>query len=626
MMNQLSDEPTRPRSAFGRRVAVLGGIAAVAFAILFFRVWFLQVLSGDEYLAAANDNRTRTVIAAAPRGEIRDRDGELLVGNRASLALQLDPQRLPDDERERRAQLARVAEVADMPLRRVRREIRKQQALVPGGIVTLRRDVAHDLVYYVAENQAQVPALSISRVFVRDYSELADIAPHILGHVGEVTAEELETPRFRGLKAGDTVGKEGLENSYDEYLRGKPGETRIQVDALGRAKGQLASIPPIPGGNLRLTLDGDLQRAGYSALGGRYGAFVVMDAKSGEVLGMGSNPTYDPAVYTKPIPTHVWEEMNDPDLGAPKFNRATMSAYPTGSTFKPITALAALDAGIINPNSFVQDTGSIKVGDQEFTNAGNLAYGSINMVDSLRVSSDVYYYLLGQRMNGTLQLQNWARKLGFGSRTGIDLPAEFEGLVPTPEWRNDLAANDETGAQIPWSVGHNIQFAIGQGDQMANPLQVAVAYAAIGNGGSVVTPHLGMAVEDSAGRILREFAPPPRREVEIEESDRRIVMEGLHQAAQSPGGTAESVFGDFPIPVAGKTGTAERQGQADQAWFAALAPYDDPEVVVVATIEGGGWGAEAAAPAVRTILNEYFADQLAAREQAEVETVARESG
>lgn len=620
----MNDDRVRSRASLGRRVAVLGGIAAVCFAILLFRVWFLQILSGDEYLAEANDNRTRTVIASAPRGEIRDRNGEVMVGNRASLALQLDPQRLPDDEDERREQLARVAEVTGMKLSRIRREMREQLKAVPGGVVTLKRDVGHALVYYVAENQAQVPALSVSRVFVRRYTDLARIAPHILGYVGEVTAEELEMTRYRGLAAGDTVGKEGLENTYDEYLRGKPGETRIQVDAFGRSKGQLAAKPPVPGGNLRLALDGELQEAGSSALGGRYGAFVVMNVKNGEVLAMGSNPTYDPAVYTKPIPDSLWEQLNSEDLGAPIFNRATMSGYPTASTFKPITALAALDAGIINPNAYIQDSGSIRVGDQEFTNAGKVAYGSINMVDSLRVSSDVYYYLLGQKMNGTLQLQDWAKRLGFGSRTGIDLPAENDGLVPTPEWRNELAANDET--QIPWSVGHNIQFAIGQGDQLADPLQVAVAYATIGNGGTVVTPHLGLAVEDAAGRILREFAPPPRRRVKIDAAHRRIVMEGLHQAAQAPGGTAESVFGDFPIPIAGKTGTAERQGQADQAWFAALAPYDDPEVVVVATIEGGGWGAEAAAPVVRTILDQYFADEIEAANRTDADESDTESG
>ena len=615
----------RLRPDFSRRVAVLGGIALIAFAILFFRVWFLQILSGDEYLAEANNNRTRTVIAPAPRGEIRDRSGEVLVGNRASLALQLDPQRLPEDEDERRDQLTRIAAVADMPLRRVRREMKRQLSEIPGGVVTLKRDVEHDLVYYVAENQAQVPALSVSRVFVRRYTDLANIAPHILGHVGEVTAEELELPRFRGLRAGDTVGKQGLENAYDEYLRGKPGETRIQVDAMGRSKGQLASIRPVPGGSLRLALDGDLQRAGNAALGGGYGAFVAMDVKSGEVLAMGSNPTYDPAVYTRPISEDLWDQLNSEDLGAPIFNRATMSHYPTASTFKPITALAALDAGVINPNTFIQDTGSIKVANQEFTNAGGESYGSINMVDSLRVSSDVYYYLLGQKMNGTLQLQNWARRLGYGSRTGIDLPSEVEGLVPTPEWRNELAAEDDS--QIPWSVGHNIQFAIGQGDQMANPLQVAVAYATIGNGGTVVTPHLGLAVEDSAGRIMREFAPGPRREIELDESHRRIVMEGLHQAAQAPGGTAEAVFGDFPIPIAGKTGTAERGlNQPDQAWFAALAPYPDPEIVIVATIEGGGWGAEAAAPVVRRMLDEYYADEIAKRQNSDSDPEGEEVG
>lgn len=619
MVNQDSHDR---RTDLAKRVTVLAGIAAIAFAILLFRVWFLQILSGDEYLAEANNNRTRTVVASAPRGEIRDRDGEVLVGNRASLALQLDPQRLPEDEDERRVQLERVAEVAGMKLSEVRREMHEQLRKVPGGIVTLKRDIGYPLVYYVAENQDRVPALSVSRVFVRRYTELAGVAPHILGYVGEVTKEELESPRFSGLAPGDTVGKEGLENTYDEYLRGKPGETRIQVDAMGRSTGRLDSTPPVPGGNLRLAIDGDLQRAGHAALGGRYGAFVVMNVKTGEVLAMGSNPIYDPSIYTRPIPESLYQRLQDPDLGAPIFNRATMSAYPTGSTFKPVTALAALDAGIITPNEFIHDAGMIKVGDQEFTNAGKVAYGSINMVDSLRVSSDVYYYLLGQEMNGTLQLQNWARRLGFGAKTGIDLPAEGEGLVPTPEWRNELAAKDDS--QIPWSVGHNIQFAIGQGDQMAHPLQVAVAYAAIGNGGTVVTPHLGLAVEDAAGRILREFAPPPHREVEIDENYRRVIMEGLHQAAQSPGGTAEPVFGDFPIPVAGKTGTAERPGQPDQAWFAALAPYDDPEIVAVATIEGGGWGAEAAAPAVRVLLEQYFADELAAARSAADATESEE--
>lgn len=625
MMMPRFDNPTLQRSNGGEqrpselalRVTILGGIAVVIFAVLFFRVWFMQVLTGDDYLAEANENRTREVVLPAPRGEIQDRNGELLVGNRSSLVLKVDPRELHPDVERRQAQVRRIAELADLPARRVKRAIRDQVRELPGSMVTVEHDVDHDVVFYVAENEHRFPALAVERLFVRRYTDGGRAGAHVVGSVGEVNQEELEMPSFGGVTAGEMVGKGGVEVTYDEYLRGEPGETELQVDAMGQTKGQISSTSPEPGGNLRLSIDAEIQAAGNAALSGTglAGGFAVLEVDDGELLGMGSSPSFDPAIFTRSITPRTYEALIAEENGAPLLNRVIQGLYPTGSSYKPITAVAALESDVIDPQTIVNDTGSITVGDQRFANAGDAVFGPIDLPSALRVSSDVYFYLLGMQMNETPLLQQWSRRLGFGEPTGIDLPGEAEGLVPTPEWRNQLAA--ESDEVDPWTVGHNIQLAIGQGDLQANPLQMAVAYAAIANGGRMVTPHLGRSIEDAAGRIVREFEPEPRRRLEIARRHRESILDGLHQAAQQPGGTAYATFGDFPVQIAGKTGTAERPPHADQAWFAALAPYPDPEVAVVVTLEEGGFGADTAAPAAEQILSAYFADEIAAASQEE---------
>jgi penicillin-binding protein 2 len=604
-----SDRPgSSPRLAL--RTAVLGGFALLLFGALFFRLWDLQVLAGDEYLAEAKNNRTREFKVIAPRGDILDRDGNVLVDNRTSLALQLNTQRLPDDPAEQRAELARLGGLAGMSLRKVRRTIRESEEIAAGAPVTLRKDVGYELVYYLEENQRDFPGVAVQRVFVRDYPDETRAA-HVVGSVGEIDEEELKEDRYKGLEPGDEVGKGGVEEAYDRYLRGDPGLTKIQVNALGQPTpgGQLVSQPPTPGENLKLTIDPDVQAAGEGALSsfGLPGAFVTMDVRDGQILGMGSNPTFDPTVLTEPMTqAEVNQLYRDPIL-APLTNRATESYYPVGSTFKAITALAALEGGDITLTEPVADDGSITVGGQEFQNAGGVALGTVDMTSALQKSSDVYFYLLGLEMWKTDQLQEWAAKLGIGKETGLDLPGETEGLVPSKKWRDDLFAAGET--ERPWSAGDNIQLAIGQGDLQTNPLQLAIAYAAIANGGTIVTPHVGMEVEDAAGRVVREFDPRPRGKVRIDPTYRAAVLEGLHQAAQAPGGTSYGVFGGFPIEVAGKTGTAERPGHGDQSWYAVVAPYPDPRIVTIVTVEEGGFGAESAAPAALGILEAYFHKQ-----------------
>jgi penicillin-binding protein 2 len=589
------------------RLALFGGFALVLFAVLFFRLWQLQVLSGQEYLAEANNNRIREFRVTAPRGEVLDRDGDVLVTNRTSLALQLNPQKLPADPAERRAELARLGELTHTSLRQVRRTIREQQKVAAGAPVTLRRDVGDYLVYYLQENQGRFPGVEVQRVFVRRYPN-GTLAAHILGSVGEVSEEQLKEPRYRRLEPGDEVGQDGVEDTYDPFLRGQPGTTRIQVDALGQPTpgGRLVSKPPVPGDNLKLSIDSDVQAAGEAALAARGlpGGFVTMDVHTGEILGLGSFPTFDPSVFTTPMTQSQVDALYRDPVSAPLTDRAIAGLYPTGSTFKLITAMAALDDGVITTSTPIYDGGSITIGSQTFQNAGGAALGTVSLVSALQVSSDVFFYTLGWRMWDTGQLQRWAHMLGIGRSSGIDLPGAADGLLPSQSWRNQLY--EEGGTDRPWSAGDNVQLATGQGDLQTNPLQMAIAYATVGNGGTVVTPHVGLQVDDAAGRVLREFDPPPRRHVHVDPTFRAAILEGLHDAAQVNGGTSYAVFGGFPVPVAGKTGTAQRPPNPDQSWYVVLAPYPNPRIVTAVTIEQGGFGADSAAPAALQILEAYF--------------------
>lgn len=592
------------------RIALFGGVAVVLFGVLFFRLWLLQVLDGEKYLAEAKNNRTRSYRVSAPRGEILDRNGKVLVGNRTSLALQVNPRKLPTDLGERRAELAQLAELTHSTLRHVRRTMHEELKLAPAAPVTLRQDVGHYLVFYLQENQDRFPGVETQRVFVRDYPN-GSMAAHILGNVGEISEDQLKEPRFRGLQPGDEIGQDGVEDTYDRFLRGQPGLTRIQVDAFGEPtpNGRLVAKPPTPGNSLKLSIDGDVQEAGETAMSerGLPGGFITMDVHTGEILGLGSYPSFEPALFTRPLTQkQVNEFIRNP--AAPLTDRVTAGAYPTGSTFKLITALAALESGNLQLDEVIDDPGVLEIGGQEFKNAGEAANGAVSLVKALEVSSDVFFYTLGNRMWDSGDLQHWAHALGIGRPTGIDLPVAEETLLPSQRWRNQLYKEGETDR--PWSAGDNVQLATGQGDLQTNPLQMAVAYATLANDGTVVTPHVGREIDDPAGRVLREFDHKPRRHVHIDPEYRAAILEGLHDAAQNGEGTSFDVFGDFPIPVAGKTGTAQRPPHADQSWYGVLAPYPNPRIVTFVTMEEGGFGAESAAPAAKKILEAYFAGRL----------------
>jgi penicillin-binding protein 2 len=613
---------------FSLRVAVLGGIALVMFAIVFLRLWYLEVLSGDRYLAEAQNNQVREFTVQAPRGEITDREGEVLVDNRTALELQVKTSELPRTKERRTLLFKRLGEAAGMSPEQIRKQIRVQTRELPSSPVTLKRDVPYELVYFLRENQIRFPGVSVERVYVRDYPQ-GTLAAHLLGYVREVSPEELKDPRYESLDPADQVGKQGVEYTYDSLLRGVNGATRVQVDASGRPTGgQLSLREPRTGNDLALTIDSDVQAAGEAALAsfGNPGGFVAMSVHDGEMLGMGSNPSYDPSIFAKPVvPQSVYEQLTSDATSAPITNRAVQGLYPTGSTFKPITAVAALSTGEFTPETVINDPGEFEIGGITFKNAGGVAHGAIALRQALQFSSDVFFYNLGADLNeedpdgGPLQV--WAKQLGIGTATGVDLLGEGAGLLPTPGWRNenyerntdpdspggeDVVVAEGELTDRPWAVGDNVNLAVGQGDLQADPLQMAVAYAAIANGGSVVRPHIGLRVEDPAGRAIQEINPAPRRQLDIEPAWRQAIMEGLHDAAMSPGGTSYPVFGGFPVEIAGKTGTAERPPHGDQSWYVALAPYPDPQYVVAVTIEEGGFGVDTAAPAAQKILTELL--------------------
>jgi penicillin-binding protein 2 len=602
-------EPERRTSPLALRISILTGLAVAIFAVLFLRLWYVQILSGDKYRTEANDNRIREVRVQAPRGDILDRNGKVMVANRTELAVEVSPEDLPDPGRTRSRELHQLATVTGMTTREINKALKSPERAAPGGPVILKKGLGVDKVYYLREHQSSFPGVTVERVFSREYKDGVTGA-HLFGNVGEVTAEQLKEPRYAGLHQGDQVGQSGIEYEYDRFLRGKPGTDRVQVDALGRPTEQLRSKPAEAGNDVRLTVDEGLQSYAEGALGtfGLPGAFVAMNAQNGEILAMGSAPTFDPSIFTHPITQSQYHALTSRQTDAPLANRAIQGLYPTGSAFKPITATAALQNHLIAPNTIFNDTGSLRIdANQVLHNAGHAINGPVDMSDALKVSSDIYFYSLGMKAKaskGGGMIQNWARQYGLGEKTGIDLPAEVDGLIPNPAWRNRLYQEHLTDR--PWSVGDNINLAVGQGDLEADPLQMAVAYAALGNGGKVLTPHLGDDVESATGRVIEEIRPADRRQIHIAPMTRNTIMTGLTRAAMEPGGTSYPIFGHFPFAVAGKTGTAQRPNQPDQSWYIVLAPAKNPQIVVAVTLERGGFGADTAAPVAARILEHYF--------------------
>ena len=634
-----------PRTAL--RVAILGVVALIAFGVLFLRLWSLQILSGSSYLDTALNNQLRTVRIEAPRGPILDRKGRVLVTNAASLAVELWPADLPTGSG-RDTELRRLSELLDIPPGRIRRQIREHRS-DPLSPITLRVAVKGERINYLYEHQAEFPGVRIRRTFIRRYNSEA-LAAHLLGYVGEISPEQLKELRKKGYVAGDRIGQAGVEATYDEYLRGVAGLAELRVDSLGRPKSALTLTQnPEPGRAIRLTIDIGLQRAAERAL--RYGidlahengewaadggAIVALDPMSGEVLAMASSPTYRPSVFAGRADPEKLAPLLVPaaaeEANYPAYNRAIAGLYPAGSVFKPATALAALQERLVSayqplactPSYFVRGTTGAG---QTFKNWDPNVNREMTMPEALAASCDTYFYRLGHWFFGLPEerghpLQQWASRFGFGALTGVDVRPEESGLLPTPEWREQRYTKETDPCcwqeDRLWKPGDSIQLAIGQKDLLVTPLQMARFYAMLANGGSLVTPHMVADVELRGGDrqrpvVLRRFEPPAAQPSGVDFSYLQVVQAGLYEATHAEYGTSSAVFRDFPVPIAGKTGTAEKyvelptyKGLRDQSWWCGWGPVDSPKIVVCALIENGGHGGSAAAPAALKVFEHYF--------------------
>jgi len=536
-------------------------------------------------------------------------------------------------------------------------------AILPYANVTLKTDVPRQVQYYLAERQSQFPSVSVQKVYLRNYP-LGGLAAQLFGTVGPINAQEITQKAYRGISPDAIIGQSGLEAAYDHFLRGTNGAETVQVDSLGQPTGQISQTPPVAGHNLALSLDEKLQRVGQNALqtslNSNYpangGSFVAMNPEDGSIYAMGSLPTYNPKVFTSNLSKANYDRLVSKTSNAPLLNRAIDSAGPTGSTFKPITATAALQSGNWTVGSIYDDTGSFCTSPGVCRhNAGNASNGPLDLVNAIRVSSDTFFYNLGARTNVANpltqprggSLQTWARRFGIGQPTGVDLPGELTGTLPTPAWRanrNRLEAQCDTatgpfrytnghitgpvrlkgwyrspkhppggcgiadGTNRPWSIGDNVNLAVGQGDVQVTPLQLAVAYSALANNGTIVRPHVGLSIRTQDGTVLQNINPPPSRHININPLYLETIRQGLRDAASLPGGTSADVFSKFPEQVYGKTGTAQYNGQQDYSWYACFVPASatTKPIVVVVHVEQGGFGAVAAAPVARQILSQWF--------------------
>jgi penicillin-binding protein 2 len=634
--------PVAPQLAL--RVAILSGVAMVVFGVIFFRLWYLQILTGEQYVHQANVNRVRHLPIPAPRGEFLDRSGTPIVESRTTNAVQITPAALPPEGAARTALYARLGHLLGISPRRINAFVEEGHKAVRYAPVTIKTDAGPGVLTFLAERANEFPGVSQQPVTIRSYP-YGEMAAQVLGHVDQVTEEDLKLKAFRGVQQGTVVGQEGLEYYYDRYLRGKTGTARVAVDASGNpVPAKLTPSPPVAGHSLRLTIDLGLQRESEKALRegvehaqasgkpAEAGAFVALDPRNGQVLAIGSYPSFNPNKFAKPLTESEYKALSGG--GSKRFiDRASSEAYPTGSTFKPIVAMGALESGVISPEEGLGAGSCISVNIQQFCNAGHADYGAVGLVQALKVSSDTYFFEVGERANshgGVIQQE--ARKLGIGRQTGIDLPSELTGVVPDARWReeqNELELRCErrtrrsscgiVGEVKPWTVGDNMHLAVGQGDLLTDPLQMAVAYSTLANAymnggeGTVVAPHLGLEVDETNGGLVQSLAAPSGRHVHLNYSDLSLVMEGIHQAASQPGGTSADVWSGWDQsqhPVYGKTGTAERLGKEDQSWYMCYIADPKRPIVIATTVEQGGFGAETAAPIARLMASRWFGKPL----------------
>ncbi len=629
------------------RMSILGVVVLGCFLALFARLWYLQVMEAPALAVQATANRTRTVATEAPRGRIFDAKGRVIVDNRTSLIVSIDRNELKK-VKNRDDLIARLADVltangAPIKISTIEKRLSEKKADQLQAL-PIASDVTDEVIHHLSEYAEDFPAVSYERKTVRIYP-YGTIASNILGYTGRITAETLKILEpgtdpdgvEKSYQPDSIIGLTGVESIYEKELRGTPGIELVQVDFRNRPVGTESYQPPKSGNDIQLHIDIEVQIRAEQALIERLnvlrgtaqrdgtirrapaGSVVVLDPRNGGVVALASAPSYDPQEFASGITQERYDQLQDVNGASALIDRSISGQYAPGSTFKMVTAAAALSNGLIDGNSSIYDDGVYRVGNpvQEFTNAGKEKYGNVNVVRALTVSSDVYFYWLGDRMDGTTLIQDAATAFGFDKRTGIDLPNESAGYVLTKAEKKALSKK-YPGAYPngDWYTGDNVQLAVGQNVVVVTPLQLARAYAAFANGGTVYQPHVVWKIlrpnstTTDPSDVLRVIEPVVTGTVTLPPDVRSPIASGL-EGVTSGSGTGASAFVGFDqraFPIVGKTGTAQVDGKADTSLFASYGPALSPKWVVAAVMEESGFGSEASGEVARRVY-EVIANQ-----------------
>lgn len=614
------------KSNSNRRLDVMVIIMFLIISVLIGRLAILQMIQGEAFALQADNNRIRLMPITAPRGAFYDRNGTLLVTSRPGFTVSLVPISGPIADEV----IVKLAGILGMKPDEIKKKISQQEN--PLEPIRVKNDVGPEIITQIEERRDQLEGVIIEVQAVRNYIN-NELAAHLFGYVGEISDSELEKKKAEGYKTGDLVGKSGLEKVYDKELRGVNGGSQVEVDVSGKPVQMLGKKEPVLGNSLVLTIDAKIQKAAEKAIDDRLlylqkqlgnpnakaAAAVAINPQTGEILALVSRPTFNPNLFNGGISAKDWKDINDNPFN-PMQNRVINAEYPPGSAFKIVTGTAALELGKVTPEEKIFDSGRHWVIPKG--NAHGAALGWIDFNVAMVKSDNVYFYELGNRL-GIDNLEKWARAFGLGAPTGVNLIGEDEGLVANRKYKEKVYGEE-------WYLSETFDAAIGQGFQLTTPLQMASLIAQVANGGHRYRPYLVSKIVSPEGQAVKTFAPEELSRVPVSEKTLKVIRDSL-RAVVAPGGTASYIFEGFPIPIAGKTSTAENSHGDDHGWFVAYGPFDNPTIAVAVIVEQGGYGSDSAAPIARKIMEAAFnlppskdaADIFAEKEAATTNTAAK---
>ena len=592
---------------YRRRISGALVLVVAAFLILLGRLYYLQVIEGPELVRQSQSNWFRIQGIPPMRGLIFDRDGVLLVDNRPAFNVSI----LSRESKNPEEVIQRLAEMIEVDPEPLVTKLAQARGLPSFKPVLLETDVSRDDVAVIEAHNLELPGIVVSVQPKRHYVE-GTRAAHLLGYLGEISREELSGGAFKDNRAGDFIGKFGVEKAFEHYFHGRRGWQQVEVNAFGRVTRVLKTKEAVPGHNVYLSLDIELQRLAEFLLEGKVGTIVALNPSTGDVLAMASSPAFDPNAFVEGMTYQSWDELISNPF-RPMENKAIQGQYPPGSTYKIVAAMAGLGENVISPQTRLYCPGEYRYGDRIFRCWKRRGHGWMNLEQAITQSCDVYFYQVGEKL-GVDRLAKYAKACGLGAPTGIDLDNEASGLVPTSEWKLNRMG-------VPWQGGETLSVVIGQGFNLVTPIQMVCLISAVANGGVRYKPLVVSRIESPDGLSVKEEEPVPQGKLPVSEYRLRLIKQGLYDAVNKPGGTAwrSRIPG---VGMAGKTGTAQVVGMPednakvpkkdmdlllkDHAWFVAYAPAEDPRIGVVVLVEHGGHGSSGAAPLAKKIVEKYL--------------------